>query len=179
MGHAKSPQRWPGRCPGGRDRRANRWPRVRKRADVGGVVDGCRPRPLDGALVQRAASYCPHVRGAPTKTTPWRDDDPGSSHDLRSDLPDSPGRAEDTDNRGVSDPTGGPGAAFAIHDRGRSRPVSCSNTTARRLNGRQNTPPYASDIRRGNVSLHKRLAALDCTNRRVMAFADRCDSEGW
>lgn len=53
---------------------------------------------------------------------------PGSSTDLGSDLPDKPGRAEDTNNLGVADPTGGPGAAFASGVT--SRPVSCFDTTA-------------------------------------------------
>jgi hypothetical protein len=114
---------------GGRDRRAERWLRVRKTPDVGGVLDGCGQCPLDAVSVQMPPVIATHVQGALTRTRSW----PGAVPDrvtIWEQIFGTNGRAEDNHNRGVSDPAGGPGAAFAVHERGRSRPVSCPDTTA-------------------------------------------------
>ena len=46
---------------------------------------------------------------------------------------------------GVSDPAGGPRAAFAIRGRGRSRPISYSTTRAGARDGRHKAPPDDDD----------------------------------
>src|SRR5437773_6858810 len=96
--------------------------------------------------------------------------------DLGPDLPDKRGRAEDTDIRGVSDPAGGPGAAFAFHERGRSRPVSCSDTT----DGRERAAQYAALSERHAVRQHLHLLAVKAPGLReplIQVLCTLCDSE--
>src|SRR5438094_828932 len=84
---------------------------------------------------------------------------------------------EDTDNRGVSDPAGGPGDAFALHERGRSRPVSCSDIT----DGRERAAQYAALSKRHTVRQHLHLLAVKAPGLReplIQVVCALCDSEG-
>ncbi len=73
-------------------------------------------------------------------------------------------------------PAGGPGAAFAIRRRGRSRPISHSTTRAGARDGRHKTPPDAGDtgsaISRQSSSC-RCLRASPCTQERRRLTAAR------
>jgi hypothetical protein len=105
-------------------RRRATFARPRTRAVVGGVVDGCEQLPLEAVFGQcrqlLRRTFKVRSRGRDRGTAPDPDRVPMRDQILRTNS-----RWDDADNRGVSDPAVGLGAAFALHERGRSRPVSC------------------------------------------------------
>jgi hypothetical protein len=119
-----------------------------------------RPVPLPGGCSCPDRRALPlHQRGTLTRTKSCLDVDPGSSHDLGPDFHDKPGRAET--------PTSGRerlrGAGLGPSSRSTSGVAHALLMLPHRgpgKNGRHTTPPFATDSRRGNMSIHKRLQHL-------------------